>query len=107
VLSLVDAKQGASGYDSSDPDTSRVWWKEVGVLKAMEATHETGNGFAPGLAQTVTIDDPVLLDRVLDMAAEDADAGAIMAAMLAEAEKAEGKRSGGRPATSAPPATSS
>jgi len=28
---LFRAKQGASGYDSSDPDTSRVWWKEVGV----------------------------------------------------------------------------
>lgn len=36
----------------------------------------------------MTIDDPVLLDRVLALAAEDADAEAIMAAMMLEAEKA-------------------
>ena len=72
------------------PEVVARWWKETGVLKAMQAAHQTADGkFAPGFAQTVTIDDPVLLDRVLALAAEDADAEAIMAAMLAEAAKAK------------------
>jgi len=66
-------------HHGAKPEDVARRWKEAGVLKAMQAAHQVGDGkFVPGFAQTVTIDDPALVDAVLDLAS--ADAQKVMAA---------------------------
>ncbi len=88
---LLRQKSGAQAYDSSDPDSSRVWWKEVGVNQNL--TFPVQPDPVSGMHcwhQRVTVQAAREADRYGDVFVDAAKSDAVYRQWLAKARPAPG-----------------